>query len=62
MTLRHFSAPLAALLVAACSSPTIKEPSTAHMMSDKAAASTPGAPLPVTQNLAAPQAEADVLE
>ena len=55
MTLRHFSAPLAALLVAACSSPTIKEPSTAHMMSDKAAASTPGAPLPVTQNLAAPK-------
>lgn len=55
MTLRHLSAPFAALLVAACSSPTIKEPSSAHMMSDKAAASTAGAPLPVTQNLAAPK-------
>ncbi len=58
MTLRHFSAPLAALLVAACSSPTIKEPSSAHMMSDKAASSTAGAPLPVTQNLAAPKPRA----
>lgn len=58
MTLRQLSVPLAALLVAACTSPTIKTPSSAHIQaSDKPAVSTT-IPQPVTQTLSAPKPRA----
>lgn len=58
MTLRHLSAPFLALLVAACTSPTIREPSSAHMMSEKAASPSGNIPQPIPHTLAAPKPRA----
>lgn len=58
MTLRPLSVLLSALLLAACTSPTIKEPSTAHLMADKAAPLSSSIPQPITQDFTAPKPRA----
>lgn len=55
MTLRPLSVLISALLLAACSSPTIKEPSTAHFTADKTVQASGSIPQPITQNLSAPK-------
>lgn len=54
MTLRLLSVPLAALLVAACTSPTIKDPSSAHIRAESIPPANASIPQPVTQNFTAP--------
>jgi len=59
MKLRPLSALSVALLVAACTSPTIKEPSSAHLMADQVPnGSADAIPKPITQSLAAPKPRA----
>lgn len=58
MKLRPLSALPLALLVAACTSPTIREPSSAHMMSEQVPAATGTIPQPITQNTAVPKPRA----
>ena len=58
MKLRPLSALPLALLVAACTSPTIKEPSSAHLMSEQVPAATGTIPQPITQDSAAPKPRA----
>ena len=58
MKLRPLSALPLALLVAACTSPTIREPSSAHMMSEQVPATTGTIPQPITQNTAVPKPRA----
>ncbi len=58
MTLRTLSVPLLAMLVAACTSPTIKDPSSAHLSSEKAAVPGGAIPQPITQNFTAPKPKA----
>lgn len=55
---RHLSALLAALLAAACTSPTIKEPSPAHLTADKTPDVTGNIPQPITRNLPPPKPRA----
>jgi MSHA biogenesis protein MshL len=58
MTLRQLSVPLAALLVAACTSPTIKDPSSAHLRAEPVPPANAAIPQPVTQNFAVPKPRA----
>lgn len=58
MTLRPLSVSFAALLMAACSTPTIKAPSSAHIQADDVASSSAAIPQPVTQTLSAPKPRA----
>lgn len=58
MTLRPLSVCLAALLLAACTSPTIKEPSSAHLRAESVPPAGASIPQPVTQTLAAPKPRA----
>lgn len=58
MTLRPLSVLISALLLAACSSPTIKEPSSAHFIADKAVPTSGSIPQPITQDFAAPKPRA----
>ena len=58
MKLRPLSALPLALLVAACTSPTIREPSSAHMMSEQVPATSGTIPQPITQNTAVPKPRA----
>ncbi|MDQ5879764.1 MAG: biosis protein MshL, partial [Pseudomonadota bacterium] len=58
MTLRPLSVSFAALLVAACSTPTIKAPSSAHIQADDVPSSSAAIPQPVTQTLSAPKPRA----
>lgn len=54
MTLRPLSVSITALLVAACSSPTIKDPSSAHLKADAVPNAEATIPPLVSQTLAAP--------
>lgn len=58
MTLRPLSVSFAMLLMAACSTPTIKAPSSAHLQADDVPSSSAAIPLPVTQTLSAPKPRA----
>lgn len=58
MTLRPLSVSLAALLVAACASPTVKEPSSGHLRAESVAPAATSLPQPVTQTLEAPKPRA----
>ena len=58
MKLRPLSALPLALLVAACTSPTIKDPSSTHLMSEKVPATTGTIPQPITQNATVPKPRA----
>ena len=58
MTLRPLSASLAALIVAACASPTVKEPSSGHLRAETVPPVAATLPQPVTQTLEAPKPRA----
>lgn len=58
MTLRPLSASLAALIVAACASPTVKEPSPGHLRAESVPPVAASLPQPVTQTLEAPKPRA----
>ena len=58
MTLRPLSASLAALIVAACASPTVKEPSPGHLRAESVPPVAAALPQPVTQTLEAPKPRA----
>ncbi|MCP5269446.1 MAG: type II and III secretion system protein [Zoogloeaceae bacterium] len=58
MTLRLLSATFATLLVAACASPTIKEPSSGHLLAESAPPAKASIPQPITQALDAPKPKA----
>jgi MSHA type pilus biogenesis protein MshL len=58
MTLRPLSVSLAALIVAACASPTVKEPSPGHLRAESVPPVAAALPQPVTQTLEAPKPRA----
>jgi general secretion pathway protein D len=58
MTLRPLSVSLAALIVAACASPTVKEPSSGHLRAESVPPVAASLPQPVTQTLEAPKPRA----
>jgi len=58
MQLRNLSATLTALLLAACASPTIKEPSSAHLRADSVSSTAGTIPQPVEQSTSLPKPKA----
>jgi MSHA type pilus biogenesis protein MshL len=58
MTLHPLSVCLVALLLAACTSPTIKDPSSAHLRAESVPPAGAAIPQPVTQTLTAPKPRA----